>query len=159
MRRCRVPGCDRVAVFATKLLCRRHYDRARYRVMQGISWEVVLGPLGIALLMERFERSGLPTPPAKVNHILRRATQAQPIPERIWQAGDQPSTRSCITCENLLPVEPRFLCCGKNAWPSGVIKVALRHTEECGLPPALHQFARNCPYYAMFRRTGSRKAW
>lgn len=158
---CCVPGCARVAAFTTKRLCRRHYDRARYRVQQGIEWSVVLSPSGLALLAARFAHSGLQKAPRKTRTTPRdpydRNDDNPRPPVLVWEPAARPGMQSCITCENLLPVPPRLLACAKNNWPDRMRSVAINHVEQCGLPPVLHQYARNCPYYALFKRAGTKR--
>lgn len=148
VNRCRVPGCEFRAIFVSLRLCRKHYDRARYRVMQGISWEQVLSPAGVVLLAVPYRRVGS-TPASKRTD--RKAVKAATIEAaHLWDPSLAPGVQSCITCENLLPVVPRFIVCGKNHWPDGIPKLSLRSVEACGLPAALIDYARNCPFYACF---------
>lgn len=156
---CCVPGCDRAAAFTTKRLCRRHYDRARYRVEQGHSWATVLNPAGLQLLVVRVHRY-----PAERKAAPPRPRPPKPPPpppppkvSTTWTPGDQPQDQSCVTCENLRLVERGLLACAKAAWPDRMRTIALRTVEQCGLPPAIHEYARVCPYYAQFRRAGTKR--
>lgn len=123
-------------------LCRRHYDRLRYRRRQGIALAFILSPAGIHLLTTR-------TRVAAAEMARYRDTAKQPIPRSVWPTDEMPTTCSCLTCANLLVQPPRFLLCAKEQWPDGILKLAIKAVEACGLPEAIQQYGRNCPYYAI----------
>jgi hypothetical protein len=103
---------------------------------QGFAIDFLLSAQGLQYLTRRVDEPYLPSDPL-----------------RIWDMGDGPNLRSCLTCDNLAVQPPRYLACAKRHWPNGVQRVALREVESWGLPAILQGFARNCPYYAAFRRS------
>ncbi len=151
--KCRVPKCRRTIQYRTKMLCRKCYVRGLYRVKQGFSWDEVLTPEGLELL-------ALTVRANQYTKVIRRP-DAPPPPRPPseqagvwWNPSTAPTLQSCLTCENLTPLLPRYLACSKDGWPDEINSLAVRAIEQGGLPPALIDYARMCPYYARFRRSG-----